>query len=206
MKDFDIAKYLREHQLGSYGILNHYVDLKPLKEEDKTEVELNTEIPYAGPNNKLTGNGEGDAFDQAETVSEDYEDELNADIKKMIAHIKDGIGSIDGDYIEQTWEGLSDIPFGNVQKQVVQALYDADVVSEGYEDEVDPETGIPYMDDDITPTDRIEGLINQKDLRNIQVAIQNILDDLTDDGFGPEDVVEFISDKIRRAAVPYMNR
>lgn len=147
MKDFDIAKYLREHQLGSYGILNHYVDLKPLKEEDDTtEVELNTEIPYAGPDNKLTGNGEGDAFDQAETVSEDYEDE------------------------------------------------------------VDPETGIPYMDDDITPTDRIEGLINQKDLRNIQVAIQNILDDLTDDGFGPEDVVEFISDKIRRAAVPYMNR
>lgn len=74
MKDFDIAKYLREHQLGSYGILNHYVDLKPLKEEDKTEVELNTEIPYAGPDNKLTGNGEGDAFDQAETVSEDYDD------------------------------------------------------------------------------------------------------------------------------------
>jgi len=33
MKDFDIAKYLREHQLGSYGILNHYVDLKPLNEE-----------------------------------------------------------------------------------------------------------------------------------------------------------------------------
>lgn len=33
MKDFDIAKFLRENQLGSYGILNHYVDIKPLKEE-----------------------------------------------------------------------------------------------------------------------------------------------------------------------------
>ena len=70
MKDFDIAKYLREHQLGSYGILNHYVDLKPLKEEE-TEVELNTEIPYEGPEHKLTGNGEGDEFEQAETVSEE---------------------------------------------------------------------------------------------------------------------------------------
>lgn len=140
MKDFDIAKYLREHQLGSYGILNHYVDLKPLKEEaedykitvrqinpitfvvqvdwkygastvtaktaeeaaeikdrleqafaagkiqfpvqiaqyaekdglaeEETEVELNTEIPYEGPEHKLTGNGEGDEFEQAETVSE----------------------------------------------------------------------------------------------------------------------------------------
>jgi len=70
MQNFDIAKYLREHQLGSYGILNHYVDLKPLKEEE-TEVELNTEIPYEGPEHKLTGNGEGDEFEQAETVSEE---------------------------------------------------------------------------------------------------------------------------------------
>lgn len=30
MKDFDIVKYLKEHQLGSYGILNHYVDLEPI--------------------------------------------------------------------------------------------------------------------------------------------------------------------------------
>lgn len=33
MQHFDIAKYLREHQQGSFGILNHYIDLKPLKEE-----------------------------------------------------------------------------------------------------------------------------------------------------------------------------
>jgi hypothetical protein len=33
MKDFDIAKFLRENQLGSYGILNHYLDIKPLNEE-----------------------------------------------------------------------------------------------------------------------------------------------------------------------------
>ena len=69
MKDFDIAKYLKEHQLGSYGILNHYVDIKPLKEEED-EVELNTEIPYEGPDDKLTGMGDGDSFEQEETVSE----------------------------------------------------------------------------------------------------------------------------------------
>ena len=112
MKDFDIAKYLREHQLGSYGILNHYVDLKPIKEEitdsdldkaakvagnsnqdiidrlkklgysdkeilaqlaklkeDVTPEEM-AEIPYEGPDDKLTGLGDGDSFDQAEIVSE----------------------------------------------------------------------------------------------------------------------------------------
>jgi hypothetical protein len=132
MENFDIAKYLREHQLGSYGILNHYVDLKPLKEvvdvnsfnkfmtinyghishnlsdkeiaaflnredikglpieqqadkfadylvsqgladtmaEDVTPEEV-AEIPYEGPDAKLTGNGEGDTYAEPETVSEE---------------------------------------------------------------------------------------------------------------------------------------
>lgn len=33
MKDFNIAKYLKEHNLGPHGILGKYVDLQPLKEE-----------------------------------------------------------------------------------------------------------------------------------------------------------------------------
>jgi hypothetical protein len=113
MRDFDIAKYLKEHQLGSYGILNHYVDLKPLKEEtsdsdldkaakiagnsnkdiiarlkklgysdkeiiaqleklreDVTPEEI-SEIPYKGNGKNLTGNGGGDEFEQAETISEE---------------------------------------------------------------------------------------------------------------------------------------
>lgn len=72
MAEFDIAKYLKEHSLGSFGKFNGYVDVQPLKEVED-EVELNTEIPYEGPEPKLTGNGEGDSFEQAETVSEDYE-------------------------------------------------------------------------------------------------------------------------------------
>lgn len=73
MKDFDIAKYLKEHQLGSYGILNHYVDMKPLKEEGVTEdvtPEEIAEIPYEGPEHKLTGLGDSDEFEQAPVVSE----------------------------------------------------------------------------------------------------------------------------------------
>jgi len=135
MKDFDIAKYLKEHNLASYGILNHYVDLKPLKEEEgeKKEVKVGdtlkhkltatvlkvtgvsgnnittkvtkstdkrfkvgdqiktnknligktyslnedvtpeetAEIPYAGDGKNLTGMGDEDSFEQAETISED---------------------------------------------------------------------------------------------------------------------------------------
>lgn len=98
MKDFDIAKYLREHQLGSYSVLNNYVDLAPLKEveDDTKEVELNTKIPYEGTEPKLTGNGEGDSFEQAKTVSEvdmdqnptiDWEDLDNTDFSDSASEV-----------------------------------------------------------------------------------------------------------------------
>lgn len=60
MKDFNLAKYLKEHNLGSHGILGKYVDLESLKEE--------SEVPYEGPDPKL--DGFGDKFKQAEPVSE----------------------------------------------------------------------------------------------------------------------------------------
>jgi hypothetical protein len=34
MKDFNLAKYLKEHNLGSHGILGNYIDLQALKEEE----------------------------------------------------------------------------------------------------------------------------------------------------------------------------
>jgi hypothetical protein len=68
MKDFNLVQYLRENKQGSFGMLNHYVDLKPLKEEDQ-------EVPYAGPEDKL--DGLGDDFDQAEAIPE-----VDADMKE----------------------------------------------------------------------------------------------------------------------------
>jgi hypothetical protein len=67
MKDFNIAKFLKENHLGPHGILGKYVDLHALKEE--SEEQLDTEVPYKGPDPKL--DGFGDKFDQAQTVSED---------------------------------------------------------------------------------------------------------------------------------------
>ena len=66
MKDFNIAKYLKENHLGSHAILGAYVDLHNLKEEE--EVELDTEIPYEGPEHKL--DGFGDEFVQDSPVEE----------------------------------------------------------------------------------------------------------------------------------------
>jgi hypothetical protein len=66
MKDFNIAKYLKENHLGSHAILGAYVDLHSLKEEEETK--LDTEIPYEGPEHKL--DGFGDEFEQDSPVEE----------------------------------------------------------------------------------------------------------------------------------------
>jgi hypothetical protein len=136
MKDFNIAKYLKENHLGSHAILGNYVDLHALKEaedleglevvkgfgalkdkkladkyaevakqagmedvkviekdgvfkiyakagqklnKEEEEMELDTEIPYEGPEHKL--DGFGDEFVQDSPVEEvdsmDTDDSVN---------------------------------------------------------------------------------------------------------------------------------
>lgn len=68
MKDFNIAKYLRENHLGSHSILGRYVDLHALKEEEVGNNKPVSEVPYEGSDVKL--DGFGDKFDQVDPVSE----------------------------------------------------------------------------------------------------------------------------------------
>jgi hypothetical protein len=69
MKDFNIAKYLKEHNLGSHSILGAYVDLHPLKEEEFNHGQQESdEVPYVGAEKKL--DGFGDEFDQVAPVEE----------------------------------------------------------------------------------------------------------------------------------------
>jgi hypothetical protein len=66
MKDFNLAKYLKENYQGPFSMFQPYVDLNPLKEE--SEEQLDTEVPYKGPEPHLDGMGSD--FEQAEPVEE----------------------------------------------------------------------------------------------------------------------------------------
>lgn len=68
MKDFNIAKYLKENSLGSHSILGAYVDLHALKEEEVGNNKPVDEVPYVGDEEKL--DGFGDTFDQVDPVEE----------------------------------------------------------------------------------------------------------------------------------------
>lgn len=68
MKDFNLAKYLKENYQGPFSMFQPYVDLNPLKEE--SEEQLDTEIPYKGPDPHL--DGMGSEFDQVAPVEEAF--------------------------------------------------------------------------------------------------------------------------------------
>jgi hypothetical protein len=46
MKDFNLAKYLKEHNLGSHGILGNYIDLQALKEEVDNTVTIELDMSW----------------------------------------------------------------------------------------------------------------------------------------------------------------
>lgn len=111
MKDFNIAKYLKEHNLGSHSILGRYVDLHPLKEEDKNYGEQEAgEVPYVGADPKL--DGFGDEFDQVAPVEEAmtaWEEKLNyyeSEVNDLIADMVDTTGA-DADKIADFFQYIS---------------------------------------------------------------------------------------------------
>lgn len=85
MKDFNIAKYLRENYLGSHGILGRYVDLQALKEEEVGNNKPVDEVPYVGADNKL--DGFGDEFDQVQPVSENENDIVTIELDMAWDHM-----------------------------------------------------------------------------------------------------------------------
>ena len=59
------------------------------------------------------------------------------DMSKMINHIVRGYGYIDPEYVQQTWEMASDIPFGEVQDKVFAELVRAGLTNYDDIDEVE---------------------------------------------------------------------
>lgn len=109
MKDFNIAKYLKENHLGSHSILGRYVDLHALKEEEVGNNKPVSKVPYEGSDAKL--DGFGDKFNQVDPVSElekpekIYADKDSADIDV------DRMMMIGGDRLESSVADLIDDGF-----------------------------------------------------------------------------------------------
>jgi hypothetical protein len=177
MKDFNIAKYLRENHLGSHAILGAYVNLHSLKEaedieglevvkgfgalkdksvadkyaevakqagmegvkvvekdgvfkiyakagqklnKEQEEMELDTEIPYEGPEHKL--DGFGDEFEQDSPVEEKDDNSFKISGGAFDYEEDDRFASLGGDEIKSAIKSLMDGGFDG--KEIAQFVVD----------------------------------------------------------------------------------
>jgi hypothetical protein len=142
--NFNIAKFLKENSLGPHGILGRYVDLQPLKEVDKeSEYDDGEDNQYDGryddESGPATANEEVSVSSSGVEMEEGIEDDpqFEDDMSKMINHIVRGYGYIDPEYVQQTWEMASDIPFEEVQDKVFAELVKAGLTNYDDIDEVE---------------------------------------------------------------------
>lgn len=117
MKDFNIAKYLRENSLGSHAILGRYVDLHALKEEEVGNNKPVDEVPYVGAEKKL--DGFGDEFDQVAPVEEDMNDDDDEDLSWMK---DDRFAELGGNELKSAIKSLMDDGFED--REIAQFVVD----------------------------------------------------------------------------------
>lgn len=187
--NFDLKGYLRHgNKLLNEGI-GGYKDIKPMKEMDF------------------------DSFVGAQRDTADFQGQFIEDIETVVAHIKDGYGTIGSDYVQQAWEAFSDIPFDTVEEEVFAELMAKGVVDDHsyYDDNInemepdgdqydgvyDAELGPDIVNELEKPeniyADEEENIEYDSSDRIMDLGGEQIeqgIISLLDDGFDPEEVLD----------------
>jgi uncharacterized protein YdcH (DUF465 family) len=82
------------------------------KQEGKNEFEFNGKIYKVKKG----------SYEKNEAAKKAVTENFDSDMKNLISHIKDGVGWISKDYVEDTWDNISNIPYKNVSKKILDSL------------------------------------------------------------------------------------
>ena len=184
MKDFNIAKYLKENHLGSHAILGAYVDLHGLKEEEEMQSDNNSEIITLSYNDYPSIDDDDQMF-AIETFIE-FVKSLKGDAKV----VKDAFDNID---FELT--GISSEKVKAAYEELIAAERDKDLGDEGpfnyltswtiddsgdqiEEEEMELDTEIPYEG----PEHKLDGF-GDEFVQDSPVEEVDVMD--TDDSVNP---------------------
>ena len=178
MKDFNIAKYLREHQQGSFGILNHYIDLQPVKEDKDLGQQDAMPEPYEGPEDPIDGLG----------------GELDRDMDVSMNEEESELGKLTQEY--QAWLDKNNLP----QMSADELLYD-----ENIKKTPEQKKYLQMFIDrwNAAEEEHIKGLKEEEpanaprimDLGGEQIE-QGVIS-LLDDGFDAQDIMDLVKDFLK---------
>lgn len=219
MKDFNIAKYLKENYQGPFSMFQPYTDLSPLKEE--SEEQLDTEIPYKGPDPHL--DGLGSEFDQVAPVEEEKDveggkvtdKELSSEMKNELKHNSDAFGV--GDFDSEEMKSGA----GFTQQEFDEVIDNSNTIGELIKN-LDKNFGVQSKK---VVLSILSNFLNQdatmrfdlSDPESSEDAYEWILDNISDDEDvveseeedyefrqAPiEDIVDIINDRLKNATIEY---
>ena len=207
MKDFNLAKYLRENYQGPFSMFQHYTDLNPLKEE--SEEQLDTEIPYKGPDPHLDGMGSD--FEQAEPVEEgnlnedatmtfDMSDPESSEdafewILDNISDTEDVVKSEEEDmeFRRAPIEDIVDVINSRLRNSMIRYNEFRDGDNEYIKLTIQ---NAPRIKEDVGAEqekyDRMMGLAH-KYFEKISPIVRDTINNLRQDGFNDQDIIDFLA-------------
>lgn len=199
MKQFDIAKYLRENYEGPFKTFQPYVDLNPLKEDEDLGQQEAMPEPYEGDGHPIDGlGGELNRHMDVSMNEENMEEEM---------HFNDEIAMLSQEYIK--WleqnnlpkmsadELLADLSIEKTdeQKAWLQTFIDRweDAMdADNIDEEVSVSSSGVEMEEEMDSDDH-DTRFDDLGGKQIKSAIKSLMDS----GFDSREIAQFVVDTIR---------
>jgi hypothetical protein len=111
-----------KNKLFDVGTPNGRIEYKSVSlEEAKSFIDEQYDKEYAngGQLNEMFPENDAMSYDTGGGISDS---DFERDYKKVKNHIKEGYGNIDSDYVEYTWENLSDITYSAIEDKLIKRL------------------------------------------------------------------------------------
>lgn len=204
MKDFNIAKYLKENHLGSHGILGRYVDLHGLKEDKDLGQQEAMPEPYEGDGHPI--DGLGGKLNRHMDVSMNEENMEEADM-----NFNDEIASLSIEY--KNWLEKNNLPLMSAdellsdysiektdeQKAWLQTFIDRWDDAQNADD-IDEEVSVSSSgvemeegwSEEQDKYDRMMGLSHEY-FEKVSPIVRYTIDKLRADGFDDQDILDFMA-------------
>lgn len=196
MKDFNIAKYLKENHLGSHGILGRYVDLHALKEDEQKPREFKDDA-----SGLMVYWGKKPSGDKAILVKKHGED-LSPDDQENLSDKELNILST----LKQQAMEYSRMPtikeeddYGNNEPTQEVPYVGADEKLDGFGDEFDQVDPVSEVEDEDYSEEQGQ-FDTMMDLSHeylgdprVSKIIRTSIKNLRDHGFSDQDIVDFLA-------------
>jgi hypothetical protein len=189
MKDFNLAKYLKEHNLGSHGILGNYIDLQALKEEVDNTVTIELDMSWEPQFDAYAKQIFDDFNIQVKETDKPGTYEVTGRKEDILGYLRSEFYEMDEESIQQYYPELLDDEMNEGEPEGDQ--YDGEYDSQfgpAIANELEKPENI-YADDE----DRYTGSLAPSDDRMMDIGgdqIEQGIISLLDDGFEPEDILE----------------